>query len=186
MDQADFIEELSKLRTSATFLTLKGYRSSNSEIADFNIVYHISYKNTLLKSIATLNATLNAMSFSNDLERQAKAELLASFEKSLVNIEENPIEERDDGFTRIQNEDGSYVKGVKISNKTGELHIYGLIANKRVILPGNYKVKNSRPLTIAKDKLKSLCAVGKFRQFIIAPDKVDSVQVEKLSLLPPE
>ena len=182
MDQSAFISELSKLRTSATFLTLKGYRSSNSEVADFNIVYHISYKNALLKSIDTLNA----MSFSNDLERQAKSELLTSFQTSLANMEENPIETRDDGFTRIQNDDGSYVKGVKISNKTGELHMFGLIQNKRVIMPGNYKTKNSRPLTIAKDKLKSLCAVGKYRQFIIAPDRVNSVQVEKLSLLPPE
>ena len=97
MDQSAFISELSKLRTSATFLTLKGYRSSNSEVADFNIVYHISYKNALLKSIDTLNA----MSFSNDLERQAKSELLTSFQTSLANMEENPIETRDDGFTRI-------------------------------------------------------------------------------------
>ena len=40
MDNLDFVAELSKLRTSSTFLTLRSYRSESGEIADFNIIFH--------------------------------------------------------------------------------------------------------------------------------------------------
>ena len=45
---------------------------------------------------------------------------------------------------------------------------------------------NSKPLTIAKKKLSYLTPAGKFRQFRITADQVDSIAVQGLSLLPPE
>jgi hypothetical protein len=178
MDNNHFVTELSKLRASSMFLTLKGYRNDASEIADYNIVFHMSYRNALERSIETLNA----MSISNDLERLARTELLASYNKSLSNPE--TIEERTDAFTHFFNEDGSAIKGVKLHTATNILHIYGLIHQKKIIMPGEYKTVNSKPLTIAKHKLSSLTAVGKFRQFKITENNVDSISVGNLTLLP--
>jgi hypothetical protein len=53
-------------------------------------------------------------------------------------------------------------------------------------MPGLYTKGNRRPLTVAKDKLRHLTPVGKFRQFKITPSQLDSISVENLSLLPPE
>jgi hypothetical protein len=83
-------------------------------------------------------------------------------------------------------EDNTPIKGVKLHVATNTLHLYGLVAHKRVLMPGLYTKGNRRPLTVAKDKLRHLTPVGKFRQFKITPSQLDSISVENLSLLPPE
>lgn len=182
MDNATFISELSKLRPSATFLTLKGYRSESSEIADYSVAFHISYENALKRSIEKLSA----MDLTGDLEKQARFELLDSFAKSLARGASSPeLEERDPTYSYFKDDDGNYIKGVKMHTDTWTLHLYGLVVHKRVLMSGIHKHVNSRPLTIAKDKLRHLTPVGKFRQFKLLSSQVDSVQVEKLSLLPP-
>lgn len=182
MNQQDFVSELSKLRSSSMFLTLKSYLNDASELADYSIVFHMSYKNALEKSIATLNA----MSLSTDLERLARREVLTSFENSLVKMASTPIEEIDDAYDRFFDEEGQHIKGVKYHRDTDTLHLYGLVSQKRVLIPGTYKKVNSRPLTIAKKKLTALTSVGKFRQFKITASNVDAIKVGKLELLPPE
>jgi hypothetical protein len=181
MDNDQFVAELAKLRPASTFLTLKGYRNETSEIADYSVAFHISYSSALQKSITLLESML----LTGDLEKQARDELIVSFNKSLSKMAETPIEEMEDGYTRFFDESGNHIKGVKMHTDTHTLHLYGLVVHKRVLLPGNYKTKNSRPLTIAKDKLRYLTPVGKFRQFKITPFQVDRIGVEKLSLLPP-
>ena len=182
MNNEQFVSELSKLRPSSTFLTLRGYRSESSEIADYSIVFHMSYKSALERSIRSVQA----MSLSNDLERQARTELLESFNKSLSKDAEEAIESRSDAFVHFTDDDGETIKGVKMHAETGTLYLYGLVVHKNVKVPGNYPVKNKRPLTIAKDKLRSLTSVGKFRMFKIEPNQVDEIVVENLSLLPPD
>ena len=182
MDNLQFVTELANLRPSSTFLTLKGYRNEANEVADYSIVFHMSYKAAVERSIKVLDA----LTVATDLEKQAKTELLASFNKSLANAE-TPIEEIDDAYTRFFDNDGSYIKGVKLHTKTGTLHLYGLVVHKNVKMPGIYGPGgNRKPLTIAKDKLRHMTPVGKFRQFKILPSQLDSISVENLSLLPPE
>jgi hypothetical protein len=180
MDQFQFVATIASLRPNATFLTLDGYRNEYGEIANYNIVFNMSYHNALVRSIETLSA----VDVSTDLEKQAKDELLGSFNNSLVNNKDEPIETRADAYTHFYDGD-RVIKGLKIHVATGALHLYGLVTHKRVLVPGVYPHKNQRPLTIAKNKLRSLCSVSKFRQFILTADRVERIQVEKLSLLPP-
>lgn len=182
MDQQEkFVTKLANLRPSSTFLTLKGYRSNSAEIADYNICFHISYKNALEKSIKTLEA----MSLSNDIDRQAREALLASYRKSLENSE--PVEKREPAYEYFVDQDDVPIKGIKVHRKSNTLHIFGLLHSKRVLMPGvPGKQTVSSSLVAAKRKLQSCCATGKFRQFKITPDRVESISVEKLSLLPPE
>jgi hypothetical protein len=179
MDNYQFVAEISRVRPSSTFLCLKGYCNEAGELADYNIVFNMSYKNALERSIATLNA----MSLSTDLERQARTELLESFQASLA---KDPIEEVADAYRHFEDEEGNIIKGVKQHMATGNLHLYGLVVNKFVRMPGHYKKVNHKPLTVAKSKLRSLTSVGKFRQFILNSSQVESVSVDKMSLLPPE
>lgn len=180
MDALDFVSELAKLKSNSTFIAIKGYRSENDEVADYSLSFNMSYTNALKRSIATVEA----MSLSNDLEREARTELLASWNKSLSNPEK--VEQREPAYDYYVNEDMTPIKGIKLHVATNTLHLYGLVNAKRIYLPGNYKVVKSAPLTIAKKKMTSLTACGKFRQFRITPDKVDSISVRGLELLPPE
>src|SRR5579864_2750711 len=153
MDNHQFVTELSKLRPGSTFLTLRGYRNEASEIADYSIAFHFSYENALKKSIQTLAE----MELTGDLEKQARAELLNSFAMSLARGAASPeLEERDPTYLHFKNDEGEYVKGVKMHRETFTLYLYGLVVHKRVLLPGMYPTKNKRPLTEAKDKLRYL------------------------------
>jgi hypothetical protein len=181
MDNQQFVAELTKLRPSSTFLTLKGYRNESSEVADYSVAFHISYRSALEKSIAMLEG----MPLITDLEKQAREELSASFRQSLAKMDEKSVEKIEDGYTRFFDEEGRYIKGVKLHVATDTLHIYGLVSQKRILMPGNYKKVNHKPLTIAKDKLRYLTPCGKFRQFRITKDNVDHISVEKITLFPP-
>ena len=180
-NKQQFINELSKLRPSSTFLHLKGYVNSVGEKADYNIVFHMSYLNALHKSIDTLNS-LNLVL---PEENEARNQLIESFNNSIKKIETTPIEEIDDNFTRFFDESGNYIKGIKLHTESNTLHLYGLVVNKRVLIPGNYKKVNSSKMTIMKNQLRYLTQCGKFRDFRITPNQVESISVERLTLLPP-
>lgn len=181
MNKEQFVSELAKLNSASTFLTLNGYRNEASEVANYSIVFHISYENALKNSVSLLESHIPV----DDLQAKAKAELLTSFQKSLTNINETPIEDVDDAYTRFFN-DGKYIKGVKMHTTTGTLHLYGSVVHKKILVPGTYPKKNKRELTIAKDKLRRTLPIGAFRQFKILPENVDSIAVNNLNLLPPE
>lgn len=181
MDQKEFVDTLGKLRPSSTFLSLVGYRNEHQEVADYNIIFHISYENALKRSLVALESVVPE----DTLQAQAHQQLIESYNNSLAKMAQTPVEDIDDAYTRFFDEDGSYIKGVKLHTATNVLHLYGLVNFKRVLIPGVYPKRNKRELTIAKDKLRKLCPVEKFRQFRITPGQVDSITVEHLSLLPP-
>lgn len=179
MNKTEFVSELSKLRTSATFLSLTGYRNEHGEVADYSIVFHMSYENALKRSIMALETVVPE----DAMQVVAKQELLDGYHKSLNNIATIPVEEIDDAYTRFFDSDGKYIKGVKLHTESDTLHIYGLLNAKKVIVPGVYPTRNRRALTIAKDKLRKLCPIDKFRQFRITPFQVEKIAVENISLL---
>ena len=173
------IESLSGLRPSSTFLVLKGYRSESGELADYQIVFHMSYENALKRSIMQLSVFVPA----DELEAQAKEELVASYAKSLEKVQ-SELEVLGEVYDRVLDKDGHVVKGVKVHKDTGVLYLFGLAHQKVVREPGVYKQVNKRPLTVAKDKLRKGLPASRFRQFVIKPGQVESIQVENLSLLP--
>lgn len=181
MTNEHFVKELSKLRSSSTFLSLIGYRNEHSEVADYSIIFHMSYENALKRSISFLEEYVPK----NDLESTAQKELIKSFQDSLNRIASTPIEEVDDAYTRFFDEDKKHINGIKMHRESGTLHLYGLVVHKRILLPGIYQPRNKKPLTLAKDRLRNMCPVGKFRQFKLTPNQVDYISVDNISLLPP-
>jgi hypothetical protein len=177
----DFLQAMAHLRPSSTFLTLLGYRNEHSEIANYSIVFHMDYAAALRKSIEIIEK----QSVSDQIDVLAKLELIKSFNTSLSKMEMTTIDEMDDGYIRFKDENDIPIKGIKMHPETKELHLFGLIAHKKVLIPTVYPKKNKRALTIAKDNLRYLTPMSKFRQFRLTPQNVDSITVEKLSLLPP-
>ena len=182
MDNHQFVTELGKLRPSSTFLTVRGYRNEHSEIADYSIAFHFSYENALIKSMDILRG----LDLNTDLEKDARQQLLNSFAGSIARGASSPeLEDRDPTYSYFKGDDGNYIKGVKMHKDTWTLYLYGLVVHKRVLMPGFYPQKNRSPLTAAKDKLKYLTPMGKFRSFKMTPSQVDYIAVENISLLPP-
>src|SRR5678810_1277919 len=109
MDQKEFVSELSKLRPSATFLSLAGYRNEHGEVADFSIVFHMSYESALKRSLTALESVVP----SDTLEAIAKLELIDGYTMSLQKMAVTPIIEIEDAYTRFFDADGTYIKGIK-------------------------------------------------------------------------
>ncbi len=169
------IEILSNIRPDSTFLSLKRYRNANNEIADYQIIFHASYEKAIKRSIVFLEGYVAE----GDIENQAKSELLASFQKTL-----NKNEDEVSGvYDRVYVE-GKPIKGVKVHKETGTAYIFGMLHNKFVYQAGIYKPVNKANLTIAKDKLRKMVPVSRFRQFIVKPGSCEEIKVENLSFLP--
>jgi hypothetical protein len=180
MNKRQFVSELAKLRSGATFLTLKGYRNEFSEVANYSLIFHMSYENALRRSVDLLEKR----TFASDLQNQARIELLDSFNASLKRLAITPIEQIEDGYTHYMVDDVP-VKGVKLHLASDTLHLYGLVVHKRVLVLGDYPNDTRKPLTKIKDDIRRVLPVGKFRQFKLIPDRVDTISVDNISLLPP-
>jgi len=173
------IEKLAGIRPDCTFLSIKGYKSASSgEVANFQIAFHMSYKNALERSVIALQSIVPT----DDLQSLAKAELIEGYVKSIDKIGSEPLEALGDHYNRVLDLDGKPVKGIKIHVETGTLHLFGLLVNKTILVPGVYKPVNKRPLTIEKDILSKELPVSRFRQFIIKPGSYDEIKVENMVL----
>ena len=78
------------------------------------------------------------------------------------------------------NEKNEYIKGVKIHNKTGALHLFGFVNAKRIIKPVVYPTRKRQDLTAAKEAFRKMLPAEKFRQFILTGDRLDEVNMENL------
>lgn len=181
MNRQEFVDEIARLRPGSTFLVLHKYRNSHGEVADFNIIFHMSYKNALKKSIAIVER----FKPTNTLQERAQLEVLVGYQNSLHRIETTPIEDIDDAYFRYKDEEGKFIDGVKLHLETGYLHLFGLAHLKRIITPCAYKKVNSSQLTIEKNKIRNLTPASKFRQFRLHNSQVEKIKVQHISLLPP-
>lgn len=154
-------------------------------MADHQIVFHVSYRTLLQRSVVELNA----MQFSDELQLKAKDELLDSFTSSLAKMEETTVEEIEDAYERFFDETGAHIRGIKRHVETGIIHLYGVTVQKRVIKrapeDSSKKEVKSKPLTIAKNKIRAALPVSKWRQYRVKHDQLDRVSVDSLKLLPP-
>lgn len=170
------IQILSNIRPDSTFLSLKKYRNANNEVADYQIIFHASYENAIKRSISFLEG----YQVDGDIENQAKSELLASFHATLSKGEDEVA----GVYERVFGDNGKPIKGVKVHKENGTAYIFGMLHNKFVYQAGIYKPVNKANLTMAKDRLRKMVPVSRFRQFIVKPGSCEEIKVENLSFLP--
>lgn len=107
----DLINSIQNIKKCSTFMTIKGYKNKIGEVADYSIVFNISYKTSLERSIKKLQA----FNPTSNEEIQAKTALLQSFQNSLKNITNTP--------------------SVKVNGNT--IHVFGRVVHKKVISSAN-------------------------------------------------
>lgn len=161
----DLLMNLGKAR-GTQFISVRGYENSEGEIANFVLNVGSKYENAKKKDIAKLQAILKEGKFENDLQKQAVEELL----QSMI----TPNENRSKG----QTETYETIEGFPMLKRhivTRDLYIYGQRISKKVLVKGNYKTVNSRPLTIEKDKVRKDLRTSKLR--LIKLGKEDQIKV---------
>lgn len=140
---------------SCRFISLVYRAEESGELARHTIMLNIR-RNVMLKhDVAKLQAMLPSLS---GFDKQACEELILSMEKSLNGTQ--------DGYTKAGYYEAQGNGNVQVSVKS-ECYIRGYSLGKEVIEKGTYKEVKSRPLTIAKNKLRKVLKNTKCREFKI-------------------
>jgi hypothetical protein len=140
---------------------------SGGELARYTLVLGATYLSLIEKSRLALelmpDAELNQLNPDAALVAQAKAEVLASLDKSIA---AHKAGQQSEDYTKR----GLYESlggGLNINSNDGTLQLFGLVQSKVVVEKGIFKLVNSAPLTIVKNQITKLLPVGKFREFAL-------------------
>lgn len=161
----DLLQSFAKSKGSQ-FVSVRGYENSEGEIANFVLNLGTKYENAKKKDIARLQAILKEGKFETPLQKEAVESVL----EGLV----NPNQNRSKG----QTETYETIPGFPMLKRhvvTRDLYIYGQRINKKVLVKGNYKTVNSKPLTIEKEKVRKGLSTSKLR--LIKLGKEDEIVV---------
>lgn len=156
---------IEKSPTGVSFINIKNYTSkSTGEVSDHLINIGVSYENQKAKDIKFLENMLPLkMKWKSSLPLIVEAQV--KIRESLLRPNETMSNAQQDAYTPL-------AKGIKYHNETGALYIYGYGVKKTVIVPGEYKHTNHRPLTIAQNEIKKYLRTEKFRNFALSVGNV--------------
>jgi hypothetical protein len=196
---SECVRIFSDLRPNATYLAVHQYTNNYGELSNFSIVFHINYRNALIRSKKLLEdfkpnmAHVLGRVFSLQELREAKDDLLSSIDDSLAGI--NPratsahayspilaLASGEEWYGESQSDPEYAVKGIKLHRRQDIVHLYGFLVHKVVLMNGNYPIVKSKPFTVARNYLRNMLPVGAFRQFKLTRGKFDRLTVEKVSV----
>lgn len=147
---------------------------SDKSVARYNVILGSSYLNLLNKSITELEILMAEVKDQTTLEFQAMTAIMKSLLKSKTAKEEGT---QSDDYTKK----GQYTpihNGLNVNQTDNSLQLFGLLQSKVVLKKGeDRKPVNSRPLTVAKNKIRKLLSISKFREFALDCSNVDSARI---------
>lgn len=156
------------------------YRSKESgELARYTIVLGADFHAVYEKDRDTLREMLPSLA---GLPLEAATALLKSVEESLAkglgnNSAYTHGKDKGDTYVHLQG-----INGVSVNKNDGILHVKGLLKSKVTLEEGTWPVVNSRPLTIAKDKIRKSLRQSAIRQFALTNVKTARLNGETLEL----
>ena len=167
----DIITQLTEAtKSGATFVTFLYTSKGTGETSKYQINFGIDYKG----ACATDRTLLEAFTPTNEIETQAKEEML----KSLVETLEEGVSS---SYTQTDTFE-TLGKGVRQHKENGMIYIYGYVQSKEQIEPPTKEKKavNSKPLTLAKREIEKACNFkrNRFAQFIIDPIHIGGIKVK--------
>jgi hypothetical protein len=152
------------------------YRSKGTgELARHTIQIGFDYNSSVKKSLEILAAK----KFKTSLMQEAQRELISSFATTLAaheKDEQNPDYTKKDVYEPVEY-DGKPITGIRHSNTDGSFKLFGLAVTKTTLEKGVFKKVNSKPLTIAKNKIKSKLPIGRFREFSVEPNALETAKL---------
>lgn len=155
---AELISKLVKTtEKGARFVGVTYTAKTSGEVARHVINVGIDYENCIRNSVIELESMIPT--FTIDVQHEAATSLLDSFHNTLSNMQQGIA---NDNYTK-KDIYVSICPGLKVNINDGTFELQGLQVSKKIIMPGTYKTVNSRPLTIAKNEIRSMLSVGSFR-----------------------
>jgi hypothetical protein len=169
-------------KTGCRFCSLK-YTNEHGETSRYTLHFGFNieelYKSDLLEVGLMLEDTQTPLV---GIDRQAAIEIKQSIEESLTkgigNNSRYTLQGYYDGVS-----ENSEIK-LHTDEKTSErfLYIRGYVHSKTVLVPGEYPVVKSRPLTIAKNKINKNLKRGKIRTFKVNVNVLKTIKINGLTV----
>ena len=177
MDATEIRTQINEAKENHGFIAIRGYRSESGRIANVTLqpLGPDGYHNLIRKSIAQVEAgdVVKPSDIDQDVWDAAIASQLASWQKSLAGEHD-----RKDKFTKD-------AKGFYSHDEQGDVITVRnvRIIRKDVIVEGEFKKVNSRPLTIAKSKLVKQTEVGNYQgSFKLEVGKFDRIRFNRTEI----
>jgi len=170
---------VAKTVKGTTFVGVRAYENKQGEVSNQTLLVGINFENVLMHDFKAIKEKQNDLIF--DLTKEHKIEVvLEAYKKVYDSLEKRLSDEqtkealREQGDRTILASDAQIdaykhlAKGVKQNLTTNQLHVFGLVVKKTVLVPIEYKTVNSRELTIVQNKIKKYCNFkqDKYRTFI--------------------
>lgn len=167
------IKTLDTLRESTEkgckFITFLYQSKGTGEVSKYQINFGISYQSACESD----KILLEGYTPENEIEEEAKAEMLKSLNETLTDGVSSSYTQKDT-FDNIG-------KGIRQHKETGEIYIYGFVQSKEQVEPPTKEKKpvNSSAKTLAKRKIERALEMkrNKFAQFILNPEHIGGVNV---------
>lgn len=161
------------------FASLTYLSKGTKELARHTVHLGFSYNNLVQKSVTELEILMAENEGKWDaLTVQAANEVMASLKLTLSSHEkgeQNPDYTKKDQYIPI-------VNGLNVNTTDNTIQLFGLAHSKVTLVEGERKTVNSKPLTIAKNKIRNQLSISKFREFALDLGNVDSVRVNGQTL----
>jgi hypothetical protein len=188
---------VAKTIKGTSFVGIKNYENKQGEVSNQTIVAGITYENCLVNDFKVLQEKQNevietllakkvlkknnkVIELTNELVESAYKNVYTSLEKRLSSeeIKEALRQQNDKTIALSDAQKNAYThitKGVKVNKETNEIHVFGLVVRKQVLVSIEYKETNSRDLTIVQNEIKKLCEFkqDKYRNFIFDKGQVN-------------
>jgi hypothetical protein len=143
-----------------------GYTSKGSgQVANFRFSL-MSYREAVEKSLEELLA-MDKTEFT-PIQLAAWEKVRASFEKTL-----SPTEKHEMGKTLQAQGKRMISTNISFVELTGEFYFEGIITDKKVLVPGEYKPSpQSKPETIARQKIERQLTLAKYRKLNLTIEEI--------------
>lgn len=174
------IETNFKSLSKVSFVALRGYTDAKGEIQNCTINVGLSYERAKLKDVKFLS-DLNVSKFSEVVSLESHGFGVETLEEARLELLEaliNPSVKRSEGQINAF----SFVcRGLKQHIASGDYYIFGYSVTKTVVIAGETKVDTRKPLTKAKDFLRSkFLKAAKYRQYNVS--RLTSIALNKTTL----
>lgn len=148
--------------SSAQFCYLR-YTNEAKETSTYKLLLNTNF----MKMYEDDLQTLENMTVSTEIEKQAKEELVKSVQKAIdteFQHEKNPTK----NMTTIH-------KSIKFHDEKDEMYLHCVSLEKKIHVPGEYKTVNSSEKTIVKNKIKKNLKQSKIRFFRINLNQIERI-----------
>lgn len=166
------VDAFKQIEGKCQFVGFTYTSKGTGEVARYTLQIGVSYKGLIEKSILEMD-TRETEFRAGPLGNEAFTAVRESLVESLAAMAEG---REHAAFTKA----GVYVQicpGLKMNLRDGSLEICGVQHARKVITPGVYKTVNSRPLTIAKDRIRGELPIAKYRTLAVDPGTIHGTRI---------